>query len=232
MFSDGKKTFLAIMAFALAVTAPIFAEELTSKEAKSSVSRERAEAIALQRINGGHVVDSDFNDRWFRDNDYDFIVVDDANRYKVSVDAETGEVINVKQTPIYEDKLSTDERGRLGASASVTPERARSIAMERVPNAKIVEMGREMDSDHVVYNIELRGNNTKVDMKVDGATGKITSYEENRIERGEGMLRVQNRTFNRDVRAMDATTNRSMDPTMNRPADATTNRPMGATNVR
>lgn len=205
MSINGKKLFLAVMAFAVVLTANVFAEDYSEKEAKSPISRERAQQIALQRVTGGQVVDSEFNNRWFSDNDYEFTVLDANDRYDIKVDAKTGEVINVKQNPIFEDNLSAADRDRVNATANaITPQRARSIAMERKPNAMIVDMERDMEDGRAVYSIDMVGKNIKADMKIDGATGRILSYDEDRIDVDADMIRVENRSFDSDLRTVGA----------------------------
>ncbi len=178
MFMSGKKVGMAVMAAVLVLTSGLFAEEMTRSEAKAPVSRQRAMQIAQQHVNGGRVVDSEFNNRWFRDNDYEFTVVDDMNRYEIQVDAKNGQIISVDQTPIFRDNLSANDAQRVASAISL--QRVREIAQERSPNALIVDMDRDVDSDRVVYNVEMMANNSEIDMQIDGMTGRILSYDENR----------------------------------------------------
>ncbi len=178
MFMSGKKVGMAVMAAVLVLTSGLFAEEMTRSEAKAPVSRQRAMQIAQQHVNGGRVVDSEFNNRWFRDNDYEFTVVDDMNRYEIQVDAKNGQIISVDQTPIFRDNLSANDAQRVASAISL--QRVREIAQERSPNAMIVDMDRDVDSDRVVYNVEMMANNSEIDMQIDGMTGRILSYDENR----------------------------------------------------
>lgn len=288
MFTKRNKAFLTIIACTMTLTLNAFAAE-SRAEAEASISRQRAQEIALQRVNGGRIVEAEFNDRWFRDDDYEFVVVDNAHRYTISVDAQTGEILDVKQEAIFDDNLSTNERARLetgvGAAAvgagsaaasaarsaaatadnavdraanvarnaaisaenaassaarnaavsvdkavdsaasatrnaavsaenaasraarnaaldtksglgltttgAITPERARAIAMDRVPNGSIVEMERNMDNDRAVYDIEMISSTRKIDLKVDGLTGRVISYDEDRLDQEERMDHVR-----------------------------------------
>ena len=199
MFTIGKKMSAAVMAFTFLLAIGVNAQENATAEANSTVSRQRAQQIALQRIAGGKVVDSEFNDRWFRDDDYEFTVVDAANRYDVTVDAKTGEVTNVKQHAIYEDSLSDADRERIAGSNPVTPERARAIAMERAPNATIVGMDREMNNGRIVYKVDMLGGDSRVDMTLDGVTGEILNYDGDRIEADANSIRLESRSFSRNV---------------------------------
>ncbi|MCC8167695.1 MAG: PepSY domain-containing protein [Planctomycetes bacterium] len=192
---SGKKVGMAVMAAVLVLTSGLFAEEMTRSEAKAPVSRQRAMQIAQQHVNGGRVVDSEFNNRWFRDNDYEFTVVDDQNRYEIQVDAENGQIISVDQTPIFRDNLSANDAQRVASAISL--QRVREIAQERAPNALIVDMDRDVDSDRVVYNVEMMANNAEVDMQIDGMTGRILSYDENRDTNNSrlGMRRMNRRNL-------------------------------------
>lgn len=249
MFTKRNKAFLAIIACTMTLTLNAFAAE-SRAEAEATISRQRAQEIALQRVNGGRIVEAEFNDRWFRDDDYEFVVVDNAHRYTISVDAKTGEILDVKQDAIFDDNLSKNERARMetgvGAAAvgagsaaasaarsaavsadnaidraanatrnaavsadnamdraanatrnaaldtksglgmtttgTITSERARAIAMDRVPNASITEMERNMDDDRAVYDIEMISSTRKIDLKVDGLTGRVISYDEDRLD--------------------------------------------------
>lgn len=192
MFMSGKKVGMAVAAAVLVLTSGLFAAEITRNKAKAPVSRQRAMQIAQQHVNGGRVVDSEFNNRWFRDNDYEFVVVDDQNRYEIQVDAENGQVISVDQTPIFRDNLSARDAQRVASAISL--QRVREIAQERAPNALIVDMDRDVDSDRVVYNVEMMANNAEIDMQIDGMTGRILSYDEDRDNVGSRMgMRRMNR---------------------------------------
>lgn len=180
MITSVKKMCLAAMALTLGVSCA-FAQEYSEKEMNSPVSRARAQEIALQKVQGGKVIESEFNEHWFRDNDYEFTVVDERNRYDVRVDAKNGQVIDVKQKPIYVDSVSDGDNADLPASA-ITPARARAIAMERAPSAAITEMERDSESTGVVYAIEMMSPTSKINMKVDASTGKILSFDEERAD--------------------------------------------------
>lgn len=194
------KSIWAVAAFALTMTM-VTAAEKTEKEAKAAVSRDRAQQIALQRVQGGTIIESEFNDRWFTDNDYEFTVIDEQNRYLVRVDAETGEVLDVKRKAIFEDKLSDSEKQRIGTGgAAVTPQRARAIAEERAPNTKIVGMDRSFENDRPVYKIEMQGRDSEVNMKIDGVNGAVLSYEAERVINTQNVRGVETSAFSRDVR--------------------------------
>lgn len=200
MYTKGMKMAVAAMAFAMVLSANVFAAESrkveSKQEAEAAVSRDQAQQIAQQQVSGGKVVESEFNRHWLSDNDYEFTVVDDANRYEIRVDAKTGQVKKVKKEAIFNDALSDGEKGRIAAGA-VTPERAREIAMSRAPAAHIVEMERffDMDRDRVVYNVEMLGDKTQVDMKLDGMTGDVLAYEEQHYDSNDRLSRLEARAF-------------------------------------
>lgn len=225
MITAVKKMCLAAMALTLGVSCA-FAQEYTEKEMNSPVSRARAQEIALQKVQGGQVIESEFNERWFRDDDYEFTVVDERNRYDVRVDAKNGQVLDVKQKPIYTDSVSDGDNANLSASA-VTPARARAIAMERAPSAAITGMERDNESTGVVYAIEMMSPTSKINMKVDAATGKILTFDEERADnsmpRNNAGAATERALNNAQSRAADAANNvdRTLDNAANRAVNAT-----------
>lgn len=195
MYTKGMKMAVAGMAFAMVLTAQAFSAE-SKQEAAAAVSRDQAQQIAARQVSGGKVVESEFNRRWFSDNEYEFTVVDDTSRYDIRVDAKTGEVKKVTKDRIFKDLLPEREMTRIAADA-VTPERAREIAMNRAPEAQIVEMERSFDMgrNRTVYNIEMLGDKTQVDMKLDGMTGDVLSYEEEHYDSNDRLSRLEARAF-------------------------------------
>ncbi|MCD8349662.1 MAG: PepSY domain-containing protein [Planctomycetaceae bacterium] len=196
MYTGTKKMIMAVMAFAV-LAGGAFAAEST-QEARSRLTRQQAAKIAQEQVNGGRVVESEFNNRWFRGNDYDFIVVDENNRYDIRVSAETGEVLDIDTNPIFHDNITGADRQRYASATSVNPERIRQIAQQRSPNALITDMERSVEDGRAVYNVELVADNRHVDMKVDGTTGEVMAFEQARADR-------DNNRFMRETRAMRRT---------------------------
>ncbi len=196
MYTGTKKMIMAVMAFAV-LAGGVFAAE-SAQEARSRLSRQQAAKIAQEQVNGGRVVESEFNNRWFRGNDYEFTVVDDNNRYDIRVSAETGEVLGIDTTPIFQDNITGTDRQRYASASSINPERIRQIAEQRSPNALITDMERSVEDGRAVYNVELVADNRHVDMKVDGMTGEVIAFEQARADR-------DNNRFMRETRAMGRT---------------------------
>jgi len=245
---------LAVLAVALLSSVSAFAQE-SQAEAEAPVSRARAQKIALDSVVGGKVVESDFHNRWFKDDDYSFIVVNATDRYDIYVDAKTGKIISTTRTPVFQDRLpveykevaaptiaagtlaeksvsSAADRALSSTHAAVdravdavedaahriltptrataehdgdavgsvaargvstlvdtgfglTPERVRTIASDRAPDAAIVEIVRKLDGEDSVYDVEMMGPAMQINMRIDGTDGKILSYDETLLERKE-----------------------------------------------
>ncbi|MCD8141573.1 MAG: PepSY domain-containing protein [Planctomycetaceae bacterium] len=196
MYTGTKKMIMAVMAFAV-VAGGVFAAEST-EEARSRLTRQQAAKIAQEQVNGGRVVESEFNHRWFRGNDFEFTVVDENNRYDIRVSAETGEVLGIDTNPIFHDNITGTDRQRYASASSINPERIRQIAQQRSPNALITDIERSVENGRAVYNVELVADNRNVDMKVDGMTGEVIAFEQARADR-------DNNRFMRETRGMART---------------------------
>lgn len=183
MIYYNKKILLAAVGFVLAMAAGAYAEEKSIEEAKARISREQARQSVMQLVKNGRIVDEHFRDRWFKDDDYEFIIVDEVNRYRILVNSKTGVATQAKKRAIYTDYLSESERSRLAADKSVliAPPDARAIAMKRAPGAVITKMDRFMEHESVTYAIEMSGTpeaNDHMEITLDGKTGAILLYEE------------------------------------------------------
>lgn len=184
-----KKILLTVVGFVLMMTATAFTAEKTSEEVKAHISREQARQTAIQHIKNGRIVDERFRDRWFRDDDYEFIIVDESNRYRILVDAKTGIATQAKSQAIFTDLLSESERNRLAMEkiVPITVQDVRKIAMNRAPDAVITRIERHMTHDNVTYTVEMGGppdTNLYINMTIDGKTSDIIFYEETQYVNG------------------------------------------------
>lgn len=89
-------------------------------------------------------------------------------KYKLVYDSKTGRLLEY-EWEITETKSSSSQY--IGA------EKAKAIALEKVPNATVVKVELDKDDGVAVYEVELVKGAYEYDIKIDAKTGKILEFE-------------------------------------------------------
>ena len=154
------------------------AQRELAKQAK--ISMEQARQIALQRVSG-EILESEL-DRETGKLVYEFEIRDQSGKIQeVLVDAQTGEIVSVKEENENDDDDDESDSPKmqpeLTKEARISVDQARQIALARVPGTVIEsELGKEKGK--VVYEFEIRDKDNKsFDVLVDAKTGEIVGVE-------------------------------------------------------
>lgn len=74
----------------------------------------------------------------------------------------------------------TESGGTASGTEEITEEKAKEIALEKVPGAKQIHIERDMEDGRQVYEGEIFYENTEYEFEIDAATGEIVSWEEDK----------------------------------------------------
>ena len=100
--------------------------------------------------------------------DVEFFTAD--KEYDYEIDANTGEIVQ------YDYKV---ESGVPSPGSTITLEKARELALAKVPGAKasdVTEVDLDREDSVLVYEIEILYNNTEYKCEINAATGEILSF--------------------------------------------------------
>ncbi len=143
---------------------------------KKYIGEEQARQKALARVPGAQItsIEMDMEDGRMI---YDVEMRLGGTKYEAEVDAATGEIVGWESEP---------EKDSSGGSASsqegngyIGLEKARQIALAKVPGAQVRELEFEWDDDDSVpvYEGELRKDNMEYEFKIHAVTGEILKWK-------------------------------------------------------
>jgi uncharacterized membrane protein YkoI len=168
-------------------------------QSKPMISREDAERIALERVNG-EIIKVELDDLHDDDGpEYEIEILSDGVKYEFEIDAYTGEIRDLDRDDDdhdddrhdYDDgddddrdddnddnhrSTSTSKSKQQSSKASkgkISAERAKAIALELTGEGKITEF--ELDDDE--YEIEIKAKGKEYDIEIDAYTGKVLKFE-------------------------------------------------------
>lgn len=145
---------------------------------KAYIGETRAKELALQKagVTAGSITKYEIEldaDKGIMIYDVEF--VSGGYEYDCEINAKTGAVVK------YEKERQDDNDAALPAAASVSAERAKSIALANagLSTGEITEFEIELDTDDgmAVYEIEFKAKGFEYDYEIDAATGKILKRE-------------------------------------------------------
>lgn len=155
------------------------------------ISREEAQAIALNRVPGAAASDIlEFErDGWYgRNPEYEFDIYYNGSKYEIEISALTGEVVK------FEQQTTNSSLSRLDRSDLITAEAARQLVLDRVPGATSEDFHKfklDIDDGRPEYEGELIYNGIEYDFEIDSRNGNILEWEaEARSRRGSSAAAV------------------------------------------
>lgn len=129
------------------------------------ITYSEARNIVAKKLPNGNIKTINFN---FDDENsvYYGVVEKDSVNYTFSINAITGNIISW-------------EKGAVENSSTkyITLEKAKSIALGKVPNANITKIKFEYDDGRAVYEGEMYKENFEYDFEIDAVTGNITDWD-------------------------------------------------------
>lgn len=138
---------------------------VTNVSKEVAVSLAEARDVALQKVKG-EVIGTDASDH----DEYEFAIQHGDDVSEVTVDALTGAVTKVERE--FERAVKAD----------ISEQQAKSIALDRVSNGKIVKFQLEEDDGVSVYDIEIVKDSYEYELKIDASTGDVIEYEQDDLD--------------------------------------------------
>lgn len=152
--------------------------------ATQGVTQAQAQVIALERTNGGTVVQSEIERKRNGRVIYEFKIVNNGVKSEIEIDAENGVVRKAKQK--YQNKaplpVSQGAGGADAALVSMHPEArlnaeaAMALALERTGGGYVSEYELDRDDGRLIHEMTIMNENTRYEVEIDDASGAIIEF--------------------------------------------------------
>lgn len=144
-------------------------KKTTKKQTKNVIiSSDEAIKIAHEQVPNAKVIDieleSDDGQRY-----YEIEMHTDDQEVDIEIDAYTGKVIMIEF-----ERLEGSSKAK---SDLISIEKAKQIALDKEPNAKIIEAKLDSDDGYYYYEIEMETEQYEIDLEIDAYTGKILDID-------------------------------------------------------
>ena len=153
--------------FTIFITKPETTNAKSMVQKKNLITKEQAQATAIQRAGQGKIVKCKLD----RDDgrvEYEVVIINGDTKHEVDIDAYSNTIIK------YEQERITKTRSTM-TNDMIAPGRAKEIALDRVGGGTIVECTLEYEDDYraVIYDVEVVIDTTKYELDIDAKTGRI-----------------------------------------------------------
>ncbi|MCD8139576.1 MAG: PepSY domain-containing protein [Planctomycetaceae bacterium] len=158
-----------LLAMATVASASVYAGE-------GRISEESARQAALAQVDGGRMVRSEIDRKRGGRIVYEYTIDDDDNRYRITIDGDTGETIEFSRKAIRRDR-----RGDVRAETSgrISLDDAQQIALDRVGGGDVVEAKyKSHKRNRGRYEFEIIHNGYEYDIEIDAETGDVVKFEQ------------------------------------------------------
>ena len=142
----------------------------------SLIGKDKAKEIALAKAPGAVLVEIELDEDdgvW----KYEGELRKGYQEYEFEIDAKTGSVLKWKEDTDDDVPASSTAASN---SAVIGQEKAKQIALAKVPGATLVNIELDTDDGKKVYEGELRKGNIEYEFEIDAATGSILKWKEDR----------------------------------------------------
>ena len=145
----------------------------------SAISEQEAMANALRKAGGGSVMEIALE----QGNAYTVLIVNEANRFDVKVDAKSGKVVQFAKRGIHGSKPLP--RGMAGREARLNSADVEAAALAISGGGTVVKSDRESRSNgRSVYEFEIINDGKKYIVEIDADSGDLVQYVEKSIRSG------------------------------------------------
>lgn len=145
---------------------------------KAYIGLDRAKEIALAKQPGGSLREIGFD---LEDGKpvYEGELLYEGREYEFDIDAVTGEILKWKDDgAVDHDDDDNDDAPLPDDPAYIGLEKAKEIALGRLPGAQVLELKLDRDDGRVVYEGELVKDGLEAEFHIDAVTGEILKWEE------------------------------------------------------
>ncbi len=144
-----------------------------------SISKSHCQKLALKEVNNATVT-SIVNKTDDGMQVYKVKLKKGDKKYTLEYHASTGKLLE------YEWKIVTQavtgNNGNTGNNGYIGESKAKNIALDRVPGARVIKIEFDTDDGREVYEVELADSSFEYDIKIDAATGQIIEFDQDDLD--------------------------------------------------
>lgn len=152
------------------------------------ISVEKAKEIALNKIPDALITEIklDFELGKYI---YEIEAYKNGYEYEIKLDAKTGKGLSLFKDldDWYDETMLVKESSKIPnieqiqkndiSDTIISIEKAKNIALEKVPGAKVIKIKQDYDNGISIYEVELQKGNLEYDLDIDARTGQILSMD-------------------------------------------------------
>lgn len=151
---------------------PDYVEEQEMQD-EADITQTEAEAIALEEV-PGTVVSTSIDDEDLNRTVYQVTIDTETARKEVTVNAETGEIMEVEIDDDYVPQSDSVEQTT--HATLITVEQAEQVALEQVPGT-VIKTELDDENDVPVYEVKIQTSSNVQDVTVDAVSGQVLYTE-------------------------------------------------------
>jgi uncharacterized membrane protein YkoI len=170
---DSQPTNTTTTAYNTAPTAPKAAQNPpAAAKAAGPVNAAKARQIALHRMPGAMVTETDF-DHEHGKAVWEVDLTGQNRHYEIHIDAATGKILGLSASKASGSHASQSAPAK--AAGTVSAAQARQIALHRMPGAMVTETDFDHEHGKAVWEVDVTGQHGKAEVHINAATGKVLS---------------------------------------------------------
>lgn len=137
------------------------------------ISEEKVKEIVLAEIANGEILEYSLDADDVKPN-YDVTISDGKTTYEYEIDAVTGDILT-KETKTETDDMTIDKKDLIGE------EKAKEIALSKVPNGKVIEISLDSNDNIVNYDITISDDEYEYEYEINAKDGSIIAESKEKI---------------------------------------------------
>lgn len=146
-------------------------KENVEVEPAKYITEDKVNEIVLKDMPNGKIVEFSLDETDVKPN-YDVTISDGKTTYEYEIDAVSGEVLK-KETNT--ENTNIDETGLIGE------EKAKSIALEKVPNGKVIGISLDSDDNMSNYDVTISDDEYEYEYEIDAKDGSIINESKEKL---------------------------------------------------
>lgn len=149
----------------------------TATSSKHTIGAGRAKQVALNKVPDGEVIylKQDRDDGRLI---YEGKIIKGNAEYEFDIDAYSGDILKWDEN--Y-NKNQTDKPSKKTSANHISADRAKEIALNKVPGAKVVSLKLDKDDSRLIYEGEMYKGNYEYEFEIDAYSGEILNWDSDHI---------------------------------------------------
>lgn len=168
-----KRKVIAVLALASIMSVGCSKEENIEVKPTKYINEEEANKIVLDDVPNGKIVEFSLDENDVKPN-YEVSVSDGETIHEYEIDAVTGDILK-KETKKEDSNTNQEDL--------ISEEKAKSIALEMIPNGKVLKISLDADDNIVNYDVTISDDEYEYEYEIDAKDGTIIAESKEKINK-------------------------------------------------